>query len=413
MISPDTSPEEPPDSEPPGNIVPVGSVRRSWEALYRYAAAEEFSGYDPYDALNARLPWKHMGKWIPIFATQLHKRNPINLRPLLGIGKARNPKGIGLFLSALCMRYRQQRDETLEQAIRALYNWLLDNASPGYSGPCWGYPFSWYSPARIVPAGTPSLVSTASVSRGLFEYHKTFADDETPAILRRICDFVLNDVAVTETDDGMCFSYTPVVKECCYNASLMGAEILARAHALNGGEELRQKVERAAAFVVSKQKLDGRWNYSFDLSNRRERRQVDFHQGFVLVSLADIIRDARLEDDCCRQAIATGAAFYRHAQFFENGRAKWRLPHTSPADIHHQAQGIITFTRLADLDPDYLPFATRIADYTIRQMQDGKGYFYYRKYRIFTNKISYMRWGQAWMLYALGCLLERLESKSR
>jgi hypothetical protein len=39
-------------------------------------------------------------------------------------------------------------------------------------------------------------------------------------------------------------------------------------------------------------------------------------------------------------------------------------------------------------------------------MQDKKGYFYYQKFPFFTNKISYMRWGQAWMLLAISSLLE-------
>jgi hypothetical protein len=39
-------------------------------------------------------------------------------------------------------------------------------------------------------------------------------------------------------------------------------------------------------------------------------------------------------------------------------------------------------------------------------MRDQVGYFYYRKLPMGTNKISYMRWSQAWMLLALSTLLE-------
>jgi len=34
-------------------------------------------------------------------------------------------------------------------------------------------------------------------------------------------------------------------------------------------------------------------------------------------------------------------------------------------------------------------------------MWSKKGYFYYQKHRFYTNKISYMRWSQAWMLLAI------------
>ncbi|MCH7720309.1 MAG: hypothetical protein IH988_04885 [Planctomycetes bacterium] len=51
-----------------------------------------------------------------------------------------------------------------------------------------------------------------------------------------------------------------------------------------------------------------------------------------------------------------------------------------------------------------------IADWTIDSLQDSdEGFFYYRKYRHFRNKTSYMRWGQAWMLLALTTLLKTLQ----
>jgi len=45
--------------------------------------------------------------------------------------------------------------------------------------------------------------------------------------------------------------------------------------------------------------------------------------------------------------------------------------------------------------------AIKIAKWTIDNIQDEKGYFYYQRYRFFTNKIPYMRWSQAWMFYAI------------
>ena len=42
-------------------------------------------------------------------------------------------------------------------------------------------------------------------------------------------------------------------------------------------------------------------------------------------------------------------------------------------------------------------------------MWDRQGYFYYQVLPFWTNKISYMRWSQAWMLLALATLLENCE----
>jgi len=56
---------------------------------------------------------------------------------------------------------------------------------------------------------------------------------------------------------------------------------------------------------------------------------------------------------------------------------------------------------LKDYGPDYIGFAKTIARWTIENMQDKTGYFYYRKYPMFTNKIPFMRWAQGWMMVAL------------
>jgi len=34
-------------------------------------------------------------------------------------------------------------------------------------------------------------------------------------------------------------------------------------------------------------------------------------------------------------------------------------------------------------------------------MRSSEGYFYYQRHRFHTNRIPYMRWSQAWMMYAL------------
>jgi hypothetical protein len=50
--------------------------------------------------------------------------------------------------------------------------------------------------------------------------------------------------------------------------------------------------------------------------------------------------------------------------------------------------------------------ATNVANYMIKYMQDQKqGYFYFRKFKYYQIKTSYMRWSNAWMFAALTFLL--------
>jgi len=115
-----------------------------------------------------------------------------------------------------------------------------------------------------------------------------------------------------------------------------------------------------------------------------------------------------LQDDIT-DAIEKGLSFYKKKQFLPSGQSLWRLPKKWPVEIHNQAQGIITFSLLESYHPDYSAFAKTIAHWTIHNMQDPSGFFYYRKYPWFTNKIPFIRWSQAWMLLALSELMSKVK----
>jgi hypothetical protein len=126
----------------------------------------------------------------------------------------------------------------------------------------------------------------------------------------------------------------------------------------------------------------------------------------MLESLNDFIKYTNPDTEKYMDALRKSVEFYKNEQFLSDGRCKWRYPRLWPIDIHNQAQGIITFSRLSDIRLEYLEFAKTIAKWTIDNMQNESGYFYYQKWPVITNKIPYIRWGQAWMLLALSTLLE-------
>ena len=103
--------------------------------------------------------------------------------------------------------------------------------------------------------------------------------------------------------------------------------------------------------------------------------------------------------------IKDGLKYYYEQQFSRDGWAYWRLPSKYPVDIHNQSQGIITFVKFKDHNKKYEQFARKIAEWTIKNMQNSKGYFYYQKWPILNNKVNYLRWNQAWMLLALTTLI--------
>jgi hypothetical protein len=378
----------------------------SLEKLRQYVEQENFKGYDPYDTLNSPIKFKYLGKFAAVLALQFQKRNPVNIRPLLGIRKEHNPKALGLFLYSYCKLQKHQPDKDYAKQINYLFAELKNNYSKGFSGYCWGYNFDWASSGKYINKFSPNIVVTAFVAKGIYEYYQLTKDTEAQNILESIGIFILKDLPITEMETGICISYTTLGVDNCYNASLLAATVLAQLYHLTKDEMYKSYALKAVDFVISKQHADGHWNYSIN-EQGKERVQIDFHQGYVIDCMEDVMRYTDTQNSTYTTAINKGRAYYRKEQFFENGQAKWRLPKIYPVEIHNQSQGIITFCRTKE----YAGFAETIANYTIENMQDKEGFFYYRKLKSYTHKIPYMRWSQAWMFTALTELLIANEEK--
>ena len=83
---------------------------------------------------------------------------------------------------------------------------------------------------------------------------------------------------------------------------------------------------------------------------------------------------------------------------------------TLPIDIQCCAQAIDTLVFFAGRDPESLPLALKIAQWSITNMQDPSGHFYYRRYsRRLVNKTPTLHWGQATTMCALAGLYQRLQ----
>jgi hypothetical protein len=64
----------------------------------------------------------------------------------------------------------------------------------------------------------------------------------------------------------------------------------------------------------------------------------------------------------------------------------------------------VTLNRLKKFN-EYHELAEKVINWTIKNMQDEKGYFYYQLKKGISSKISYMRWSNAFMFYAISSYL--------
>lgn len=178
-------------------------------AILKKARTEQFAGYDPFDGLNSSwFSWMPVSKdslfglvWI-----QLFKRSPINLRPWLGVNKARNPKGVALFILGLIEHYQVTKDEALLQEAKELAVWLVEQRcdEQQWHGACWGYHFDWKARAFFVPKGKPNVITTVYVSRALYQLGHLIDQPEWIELALSSGDFIARHL-LTQSDYGVVF----------------------------------------------------------------------------------------------------------------------------------------------------------------------------------------------------------------
>lgn len=335
------------------------------------------------------------------------KRSPVNLRPFLRVPKGVNAKGIALFAQAELSRFRVTGSEVHKQNAEKLLAMLRSLAISGETKmgeptKSYGYNFDWQSRAFFSPKGTPTIVPTAFTAKAFVESFQLFGEESDLAFAREICRFVLNDLNTPyRTNDEICFSYTPGDNSLIFNASLLAGETLASIGAITRDGELIKTAVKTARYVIRNQREDGSWTYGPKL---RHSWVDNFHTAFVLLSLK------RIGENCSEldteTSIKKGLDYWIANFFLEDGAPKYFDSKAFPIDIHSAAAAISTLSEFRDTDERALPLADKVANWTIQNLRDPEGYFYYQKRRSTTVKAPFIRWGQAWMAHALARLIE-------
>lgn len=160
-----------------------------------------------------------------------------------------------------------------------------------------------------------------------------------------------------------------------------------------GDNALRENALASLAYTMRRQHDDGSWFYA---EGERAHWIDSFHTGFNLQSILYFIEEGFADEYLID--FNKGICFYRDHFFLKDGTPKYYHNKTYPIDIHAPAQALVFFSRLGG---DYATLAEKILDWMVLHMRNKKGYFYFQKHPFYTNKIPYMRWGQAWAFHAL------------
>jgi len=383
------------------------ATRATTLKLLAYCRANDWAGYDPYDALNSRmlaaLPF--LNRRLPrLVLTQAGKRSPINIRRLLQIPKTQNPKAVALFLTASLKLSRRglisQSDLTSPMTDR-----LIALRSPDTPYWCWGYSFPWQTRTVIVPTGAPNLVCTSFVANALLDLYDQCQDTRYLSIAASAAEYIVKELYWTDGQSVAGFSYPLAsMRSRTHNANFLGAALLCRVYKHTGEEQFLVPALRVARYSATEQHADGSWPYG---AASTQAWIDNFHTGYNLCALQAIGQYADTTEfaPCIRR----GFEFYRGHFFRADGAVRYFHDRSYPVDIHCVAQSVITLLALRHLAEDSVSLARTVCGWAMQHLWDERGYFYYQTSRCLTNKISYMRWSQAWMLLALATLLEACE----
>jgi hypothetical protein len=388
---------------PVNPVVTNNDVEAVLARLLAYCKANEWAGYDPYDALNNKLftALPFLNSKLPRIAlTQALKRSPINLRRIMLIPKTQNPKAIALFLSAF-LKLSKVRLAGQEDLDQLMVDRLIALRSPGVPYWCWGYSFPWQTRTHVVSAGAPNLVCTTFCASALLDVYEQRGDSECLSRAVSAAEYLLNELYWEDGGRAASFSYPlPAVQAQVHNANFLAAALLCRVYKHTRKEKFLIPALKVARYSAGQQNADGSWYYG----EAPSQRWIDnFHTGYNLCALRSIGNCAQVKE--FESKVKRGFEFYRAHFFREDAAPRYFHNRTYPLDIHCVAQSIITLLEFKDFDPGNLPLALSVFQWAMNHMWDKRGFFYYRVLRLCTIRTPYMRWSEAWMLLALSTLL--------
>lgn len=383
-------------------------IRSSLNKVEKWVEDHDYKGYEPFDGLSSTFrPLTFGSLFMDRLLLQLIRQSPVNLRPLFGVKPLDSTIGRGYMAWSYCHMFKITGDQNYLEKAAACLQWLIENKSTGYKEFSWGKHFDFASRGGLYKAFEPILVWTALIAQAFLEAYERFGDCKYLEVADSVCRWIVK-LPRNKTDSGFCMGYhNQDFTADIHNSNMVGAAVLARTARHTNNQEYLAVAKGAMIYSCSRQLPDGAWLYGEDPQNH----WIDsFHTGYNLDALKCYVYysgDTEYEDNLKR-----GLKFYMDNFFEESGRPKYYHNRAYPIDSQCASQGIDTLANLADVDKESLKLAQKVADWTIKNMQDSKGFFYYRQYPIgIKAKAPMLHWAQATTYKALAFLQLQLYGK--
>ena len=338
-----------------------------------------------------------------IFATDLF----VPTVRALFVRKKRFPIADAHFTMGFLNLYQVTREEDFLEEAQSLGEELLKSSIPGFSGHCWGYPFTWETVLGTFPKSTPLITTTPYCYEAFCNLYDTTKAERYLDIAYSISKFAMSDIKDTKiSESSSACSYSPVDSSKVVNANTYRAFLLLDAFQRFGVKEYKEIAEKNINFVLQNQQEDGSWYY--EVGNQHNRFVDNFHTCFVLKNLHKA--NAYLKSPDVENAVSRGYAFYRSRLFTADGLPKpfahLARMHTVDTEMYDIAEGIALGVLLRHSIPGAAEVAMALSEKVRKHYQSRDGHFLTR-INIFGIKhsVPYLRWPQAQMFHALTLLL--------
>jgi rhamnogalacturonyl hydrolase YesR len=383
-------------------------LEESIQKLEKWVENHNYRGYEPFDGLSSFLrPLTFGNLFLERLLQQVVRQSPIDLRPLLGIKPQESTKGRGYMAWGYLKMFKITGDPAYKQKAFTCLDWLDRNKAPGYSCHSWANSFDFSSRGGRLPKNEPIIVWTSLIGHAFLEAYEMFAEERHLEIIRSISSWVLS-LPRERTHRGDCLSYYAFGEHSIHNSNMLGAGFLASAAKFTKDPTSLEVARSAMEYSCSRQISDGSWYYGED----PRHRWIDcFHTGYNLDSLKRYIEFSG--DTTFETNLERGFEYFKNHFFEANGSPRYYHNRLYPIDIQCASQAIDTLVLFADRDSDAAGLAHKVAQWTINNMQDRDGHFWYRVYPLgIKARAPMMHWGQATMYKALSALLHRIHSAS-
>jgi hypothetical protein len=360
----------------------VADIAEAVGRIRAWGEARDWRGYDPYDGLNSPLARRLPTRSTRRLLTQAVKLSPLNLRPLLRIKPAWNPKAVALVASAYA-RLGEYVD-----AQRWL-EWLhVNQAETGKNEAAWGYNFPVETRFFAYPSGAPNTIATSFAAQALLDGYELLGDTRWAAPARAAATYLESKMLSRDAQHHSFFRYVADQDDVIHNANVLACAVLARAARVLDEERWLDPAQRALATTLAAQRPDGSWPYA----DGREAWADNFHTGYVLESLVQFPE--------AREQLEWGLHYWDRAFFLPDDTPKYFPERLYPIDSHCYAQAIETWLAVGRLDR-----AERSAQVLIEDMLDPSGYVHFQRRRFWTSKVPLVRWSTAPAFRALAGVL--------